>query len=105
MTVLYTVRACARRWNVREIPFPKLVGEKHKYPTKQNPGRFWNPCRTHFLGLKKRTCPGKRGRLVALCTPPPRLSLHHAYSPSHLHYYSILHVLISVSDIKIRHLV
>ena len=25
MTVLSTVRACARRWNVREIPFPKLV--------------------------------------------------------------------------------
>ena len=40
--------------------------EKHKYPTRQNPGRFWNPCRTHFLGLEKRTCPGKRGRLVTL---------------------------------------
>jgi len=25
MTVLSTVRARARRWNVREIPFPKLV--------------------------------------------------------------------------------
>ena len=25
MTVLSTVRACARRWNVREMPFPKLV--------------------------------------------------------------------------------
>jgi len=40
--------------------------EKHKYPTKQNPGRFWNPCRTHFSGLKKRTCPGERGHLVTL---------------------------------------
>ena len=37
--------------------------EKHKYPTRQNPGRFWNPCRTHFLGLEKRTCPGKRGHV------------------------------------------
>ena len=25
--------------------------------------RFWNPCRTHFLGLEKRTCPGKRGHV------------------------------------------
>ncbi|TNN36019.1 hypothetical protein EYF80_053815 [Liparis tanakae] len=63
MTVLYTVRPPAR---AREIPFPKRVREKHKYPTKQNSGRFWNPCRTHFLGLKNRKCPGKTGRLVTL---------------------------------------
>src|SRR4029434_4096093 len=59
-----------------EIPFPKLRNnsfvkdpEKHKYPTGQHPGRFWNPCRTHFLGLETRTCARKRGRLVTLlCT-------------------------------------
>ena len=42
--------------------------EKHKYPTRQN-RRFWNPCQTHFLGLKKKTCPDKRGRLVTLVLP------------------------------------
>ena len=35
-------------------------------PRKARRRRFWNPCRTHFLGLEKRTCPGKRGRLVTL---------------------------------------
>jgi len=29
MTALSTVRARARRWNVREIPFPKLVRGKY----------------------------------------------------------------------------
>ena len=48
--------------------------EKHKYPTRQNPGRFWNPCRTHFLGLEKRTCPGKRGRLVTLINGDNKLA-------------------------------
>ena len=37
---------------------------------KQNPGRFRNSARTFFLGLKKRTCPGKRGRLVTLAYLP-----------------------------------
>src|SRR4029434_9112168 len=27
--------------------------DKHRYPTRQNPGRFWNPCWTHFLGLER----------------------------------------------------
>src|SRR4029434_5607583 len=51
-------------------PFQNFVKdpEKHKYPTRQNPGLFWNPCRTHFLGLKKRICPGKRGLQVTLGT-------------------------------------
>src|SRR4029434_9672332 len=55
---------------------------KHKYPTRQNPGRFSNPCRTHFLGLEKRTFPGKRGRLVTIHTP---------YRPTHRRrVYSVL---------------
>src|SRR4029434_687886 len=55
--------------------------EKHKYPTWQNPGRFWNPCRTHFLGLEKRTCPGKRGRLVTLLLP---IFCKHLWGPCQL---------------------
>src|SRR4029434_4341331 len=27
--------------------------DKHRYLTRQNPGRFWNPCWTHFLGLER----------------------------------------------------
>src|SRR4029434_2154319 len=40
--------------------------QRNTYRTRQHPGQFSNPCRTNFLGLEKRTCPGKRGRLVTL---------------------------------------
>src|SRR4029434_11297094 len=56
--------------------------QRNTYRTRQNPGQFWNPCRTNFLGLEKRTCPGKRGRLVTLdnersCCPPSNSSDAH----------------------------
>ena len=44
-----------------------IVGERPRETrTGQKPGQFLNPCRTRFLGLEKRTCPGKRRRLVTL---------------------------------------
>src|SRR4029434_658147 len=71
MTVLSRVRACARRWNVRKIPFPKLVRAYKLVCEGPRKTKISDEAKSRtILQSLPDACPGKRGRLV---TPPKKI--------------------------------
>src|SRR4029434_3943795 len=71
MTVLATDRACARRWNVREILFPKLVRASQLVGEGPRETQISDEAKSRtILQSLPAACPGKRGRLV---TPPKEI--------------------------------